>query len=105
VAALSLPAFPLSGAGAEITLNGFLDDSEQAVHVVPVVKKNAEKSQTGVKYYATVKSWRKKRETERFRVDPGFFRKAVPGKTEASVVTQQGWCGFEWLVSHKLSIK
>lgn len=103
VTLIALAAFPLFGASMEITLNGALDESKPAQHTARVVKKSAVRSQTGIKHYAIVKSWRKNRKTEKITVTSDFYRALRRGRTTVKLQTKKGWRGFEWLVSYEIA--
>jgi len=95
---IALFAFPLAGFGYMGFLNGALDDSPPAVHLVIVLNKYYKSSKNSYTYYAVVKSWRKPGSTERLRIKKSFYNYLKPDSSSITITTRPGKFGFEWIV-------
>lgn len=95
---LSLVAFPLSGFGPEVFLNGWLDSSTPTTHTVQVFNKYITRSKNSTNYHVVLDSWRKKGEVEKLEISSSLYRQITLKRTWLNVVTKPGKFGFEWLV-------
>lgn len=100
---LSLIAFPLSGFGMEMTLNGYLDMEAPSSHSVRVVHKYLTRSKKKTHSHVLLESWRRRGETEKLEIPFLLYRQISPGKTVMEVVIKPGRFGFEWLVSQGIA--
>lgn len=100
VVLVSLIAFPFSGFGLGMTLNGCLDGAPAARHHVPVVStyRTGRHNRT---HYVVVRSWRSGRPMEHLRVPLAVYQR-VRQETRLTVTTKPGALGCEWIQSYRI---
>jgi hypothetical protein len=102
VAMIVLSGIPLSGAGARMFFNGYLDISEPATYTVETVSKYVSRSDDSTSYHLLLSSWRSAGDTEKLSVSSSEFDSVVPGQTRVAVTTKAGRYGYEWVSSYRI---
>jgi hypothetical protein len=103
VLGLSLLAFPLSGFGGGVAVNGWFDTSPPLVHQAMVVKKFSTRSKNSTNYHLLLRSWRSPTDTEKLSVSKRLHDRVAPGKTVVTAVSKKGYLGYEWWVSYGIA--
>jgi hypothetical protein len=91
---IGLPSFVF---GAQIYINGSLDNSTPQSHFSKVVRKDIEKSEKGAIYLIHVKSWREGRDLESIRTWKEPYAKIREEVTKVEIATKEGALGYEWV--------
>lgn len=100
---LTFSAFPLTGAGVTVFLNGYLDKSEPSVFTVSVINKYYTRSKNGKHYYyIKVRSWRKEEISESLSVSCNVYNSIINNKSKVKIITKKGYYNFEWIVRYQI---
>jgi hypothetical protein len=88
--------FPLFGAGFTALYNGMADRAPVTSRMLLITDKQINKSGDSPSYGLLVPSWRRGHGYEYLETNCVLYRKVVPGKDHAVVLTKPGRLGFEW---------
>ena len=99
---ISIFTFFISGYGAMLFFNGFLDNSVVSPHNVAVIKKYYRRGKNGKTYYIKTDSWRSNRQFEVIRTSRRFYRNLQPN-SYITINTKQGKFGYEWLKDYNIA--
>jgi len=95
-------AFTVTGAGAMIFANGYLDRQPVIIHHLPVLDKYTTRNKNDTDYHLRIRHWNPRQETRRFEVSRSFFRDIQVGD-QVDVAIKPGYFRQEWLVKLKKS--
>lgn len=101
-ALIAVIGFLLSGASFTALYNGMADRAPVTSRTLLITDKKITRSDDSTSYDLIVPSWRQGHAYEYMETNCVLYRKVVPGKDYATVLTKPGRLGFEWKVGMRV---
>jgi len=95
--------FPVGSIGTISGLNTVLDQSDEEVHDMRIIRKYTTKSKNSTSYHVECESWRDPVGTESFKISSSEYTGVQEGQSRLLVATHSGGLGFEWVKNHRIA--